>query len=185
MNSSKKQFTYKVIVVGDGAVGKTSLIKQYITHTFSRQYLATVGIQVYRKKYDLGEEIITAVIWDLAGQISYQKARKIFFMNANAIIYVYDITHRESFNDLDEWHKLVKRYAPAALSILCGNKSDLRMERIITTEEGLKKAREFGCNFFLETSAKTGIDVDDLFDMLLELLLIFKKKENHKEIVKS
>ena len=185
MNSSKNQLTYKVIVVGDGSVGKTSLIKQYVAHTFLRQYIATVGIQVYRKVYDLGEQVITAVIWDLAGQIGYQKAQKIFFINANAIIYVYDITNRESFNNLNEWHKLVKKYAPNALSIMCGNKSDLRLERIITTEEGLKKARNFGCRFFLETSAKNGTGVDDLFDMLLELLLTFRNKERQKELVKS
>jgi len=183
MITSKRQLTYKVVVVGDGAVGKTSLVKQYVTRVFSKQYLATVGIQVYRKMYDLGEETITAVIWDLAGQIGYQKVQKIFFLDANAVIYVYDITRHESFDGLDGWHKLVKKYAPNALSIMCGNKSDLKLEREVSSEEGLEKARNFGCHFFLETSAKTSIGVDDLFDMLLELLLIFKNKEGKEEEV--
>jgi len=170
--ANQKRTTYKIVMLGDGAVGKTSLIKQYITHTFSENYLATIGIQMSVKEYRIQNETIKVMFWDIAGQQAFSRVHPLYFQGADAAILVYDITRRTTFENVDFWYKRLMTYAPNAILILCGNKIDLANKRVVTRLEGQYKAKDFKMRYFVETSAKTGEGVDELFEILFELVQI-------------
>ena len=169
----------KVCLLGNGYVGKTSIKRRYLGMRFKETYMATIGADFTLKEQDYKDVIIKYLIWDLAGQIKYQNIRGSYFMGAKGLLLVYDVTNFLSFEELGSWmtefHKTVKEKTPI---ILVGNKIDLREAGIvpaITTEQGEKKAKELRETFdtyvhFVETSAKTGVNVDLAFDNLSEVL---------------
>ncbi|MGQ4832923.1 MAG: Rab family GTPase [Candidatus Asgardarchaeia archaeon] len=173
---SEKLLVYKVVMAGDAAVGKTSLIKRHVTHTFNKEYLTTVGIQVSVKEYPFEDYTVKAMIWDIAGQQTCDKVHSLYFKDSDAGIFVYDITRPKPFQNIKMWYKKLQKNAPGAIAILCGNKKDLEWKRKVTFEEGQRLAKQINAKFFIETSALTGEGVDDLFEMLLEVLLLKKEK---------
>lgn len=159
-------------MLGDGAVGKTSLISQYITHTFSEDYLATIGIQMSVKEYNVDGTLIKVMIWDIAGQQAFSRVHPLYFQGVDAAIIVYDITRRQTFEHVDFWYNRLLTYSPSAIIVLCGNKIDMEPRRVVSTFEGENKARDLKMRYFVETSAKTGKGVDELFEILFELVQI-------------
>ncbi|MEQ9715455.1 MAG: Rab family GTPase [Candidatus Asgardarchaeia archaeon] len=173
---SEKLLVYKVVMAGDAAVGKTSLIKRHVDHTFTKEYLTTVGIQVSVKEYRVEDFLVKAMIWDIAGQQTFDKVHSLYFKDSDAGIFVYDITRRDTFRNIKLWYKKLQTNSPGALAILCANKKDLEWKREVGFDEGQRLAKQIKAKFFIETSALTGEGVDDLFEMLLEVLLLEKER---------
>ena len=160
-----------MVVLGDGGVGKTSLIRRFIDKTFKTDYKSTIGVSHLVKKYNLSETIsVTLNIWDLAGQDMFRSVRKMYFQGAEAAAIVYDVSRPETFEHMNVWMKEIEelRNKPNFVSILIGNKIDL--ERKVSSEDGSAKAKEYGVTF-IETSAKAGDNVDKAFGALCYLLI--------------
>ena len=169
--SKTQRFNYKMVVLGDGAVGKTSLIRRFIDKTFKTDYKSTIGVSHLVKKYNLSDSItVTLNLWDLAGQEMFRSVRKMYFQGAEAAAIVYDVTRPETFEHLDDWMKEIEelRSNPNFVSILIGNKIDL--ERKVSSEDGEAKAKKYNITF-IETSAKEGANVDKAFGALCYLLI--------------
>lgn len=173
----RTEMRYKLIVLGNAGVGKTSIINQFVTKKFYNDYRPTLGISITSQVYNIQgfeESKINFMIWDLAGQKFFQRVRKHYYLNAHAAFIMYDTTDRESFNAVDFWYNDVRSELPAVPFVILGNKIDLTEKRQVSTAEGRAKAQQLHCAF-LETSAKTGENVMDAFN-ILGIGLFFKSK---------
>jgi small GTP-binding protein len=168
------EYAFKLILGGDGAVGKTSLVHRFVEDTFAKDYKSTIGTSIMKKECNFKEleSAVRFVIWDLAGQSQFQRVRKSYLANAEAGILVYDVTNRKSFENLKNWHNEIKKVSPNISLILVGNKIDLEENREVESQEGNILADNLGLSY-IETSAKTGENINDAFKMLG--LLMIKK----------
>ena len=157
---------YKVVLIGEANVGKTSIIAQFINNIFDEDYLASVSCQFSRKTISFEDnKSITFDIWDTAGQEKYRSLAKIFYKDAKAVILVYDITNKKSFEEMmSYWYKEVLDtnknnmvYAVAA------NKSDLYEQQKVSDEEGEQFAKSINA-IFMSTSAKNDSGIQVLFE---------------------
>nr|XP_055032911.1 ras-related protein Rab-37 isoform X4 [Misgurnus anguillicaudatus] len=159
-----QDLTHKTILVGDSGVGKTSLLVQFDQGKFiPGSFSATVGIGFTNKVLTVDELKVRLQIWDTAGQERFRSVTHAYYRDAQALLLLYDITSRSSFDNTRAWLTEIHEYAQDDVVImLIGNKTDMSNTRVIRREDGEKLAREFGV-IFLETSAKTGLNVDQAF----------------------
>ena len=177
-----KKIKVKLILVGNGKVGKTSLITQYLDKAFTGDYIMTVGKEKTIKNINIEEKEVSLEICDTAGQPDYRAVNKIFMKNTDIALIVYDMTNRETFQELTGWIKNVKEINQSSdiiLSIIA-NKSDLYEKRNISEEEGKKFAAD-NHSFFFETSAFDYDSINKVFNDLTEEYLI--KKSNKKNTI--
>ena len=154
---------YKIMVLGESKVGKTSLIKRYTKDQFGGVYLTTVGMDFQDKIIEIEDKKVRLQVWDTAGQERFRNVTKSYFQSSHGLLVVYDITDRESFEKINFWMENIKNNAPEnAKKILVGNKCDLANERQVSYEEGEKKASNYNIKFF-ESSAKEGTNVKEFF----------------------
>ena len=164
----KQQFTWKIVVLGDGNVGKTSLVTYYTKRTFKEFYQPTIGAQFSIKELELDQNTaVKLFLWDVAGQAKFAAIRKMFYEKASAALFVFDITSRQSFDSIETWQKdLINALGEDFPSALVANKMDLVANREVSSEEAFEKAADLGMLYY-EISAKTGDGVDDAFQNLL------------------
>ena len=154
---------YKIMVLGESKVGKTSLIKRYTKDQFGGVYLTTVGMDFQDKIIEIEDKKVRLQVWDTAGQERFRNVTKSYFQSSQGLLVVYDITDNESFQKINFWMENIKNNAPENVKlILVGNKCDLANERKVTIEDGENKARYYNIKFF-ESSAKDGTNVNELF----------------------
>jgi small GTP-binding protein len=161
---------FKLVALGDGAVGKTSCIRRYTEDSFSERYIATIGTTFALKTLDVDlptGSTITArvVLWDLAGQPTYNELRRRYMAGASMAIIVYDVTRPQTFLDIGEWYTRLITVCPNAVVAVVANKID-RPDRLVPPEAG-KMVQEWLDVFHYQTSAKTGENVSSLFTDLV------------------
>ncbi|MFX0132792.1 MAG: Rab family GTPase [Candidatus Hodarchaeota archaeon] len=162
-----KKFFYKIIIVGNEGVGKTSIIQKFSKDRFESKYKPTLGLDLvkYSYSYDLNTNLAFTA-WDISGKKSFKTLRKSYYPNTEAFLIIYDITQLESFQEVEEWMNEIRQYGKKdSIFILVGNKIDLENDRIINLEDGKDKASKYKFEFF-ETSAKTGQNISELFNFL-------------------
>ncbi|MHA1149273.1 MAG: GTP-binding protein [Promethearchaeota archaeon] len=159
------EYAYKLILGGDGGVGKTSMVHRFVEDSFQNDYKSTIGTSIMKKECEFEglKSKVRFVIWDLAGQAQFKRVRQSYLAKAEAGILVYDVTRKETFNNIRNWHKEIIEATPSISLILVGNKIDL--EREVQSSEGEALAAELGLSY-IETSAKTGENINDAFRML-------------------
>jgi len=169
--SNKTELILKLAVLGNSAVGKTSLIDQYIHHKFDQDYHPSLGVNIVIKEIDVDEKNthVKMILWDIAGQEKYDLSRKMFFQGCTGALFVYDVTRSETFNDIKfKWLKDLKEYGNKnAAYLLIGNKNDLTEQKSVSTQEGEKLASNMKATEFIETSAKRGDNVEKAFRNLV------------------
>lgn len=157
-----KKYVFKLVVLGDEKVGKTSLIYRYTEKRFLGDYKPTIGIDFSAKIVEIGKYNVDLIIWDLGGQEKYRILRKHYLEGARGCVMVFDLTNRQTFEHLDGWYSDLQQNCGSVPCILVGNKADLSQMRQVSSEEGKKKAEKLGL-MYLESSAKDGTEVDDVF----------------------
>jgi len=175
VNIKSGEYAFKLILGGDGAVGKTSMVHRYVENEFATDYKSTIGTSIMKKECTFQEldSTVRFIIWDLAGQAQFKRVRQSYLTNAEAGILVYDVTNRSSFENIDKnWYREIKKASPDIALILVGNKIDLESKRVVSRDEGEELAQNLTLTY-VETSAKTGENIDDAFKMLA--LQIIKK----------
>ena len=180
MASSKPELKFKILIIGDSAVGKTSMLLKYVDNFFPETHMATIGVEYKTKNIETTKYKVILHLWDTAGQERFKSITKSFCNNANGIVFVYDITSKSSFDGVKNWIKDAEPYGKFE-SIICGNKIDLEKKRevkIDTLKEfGLKKKIDV-----FETSAKTGVKINEAFEKLVDLII---KSKSHDELIKE
>ena len=165
--SSPNIENYKIAIIGNQHVGKTTILSRYKYETTDDSYAPTVGIDFLTKNVFLEDKTIRLIMWDTAGQERFKSLIPSYLKNANCVILTYDITERSSFNALGKWLSDVKdNVVEGTFIILCGNKIDLNNKRVITKEEGEKFAKDNNIAF-AETSASTGQGINEMFNTIL------------------
>ncbi len=179
----RKRIQRKICLLGDGAVGKTSLIRKYVMDKFDDKYLPTIGTKVSRKEIVIPfqkEKIVvdlTIIIWDIVGQKAYQKLRRMYYQGANGALVVCDITRRDTLESIREWTKSLFQVSKPVPVLLLANKSDLIHKAEFKPPDLEAIAAEFRSPYFY-TSAKSGANVNRAFHRLGELMVypIIRKK---------
>jgi small GTP-binding protein len=173
--SVRKALIYKICVIGDGGVGKTSLVLRYTESKFNEQYIMTIGSNFAIKKVDLPEFPNLEVrlqLWDLAGQKHFSFVRPPFYRGAAGLIYVFDVTRRSSFVNLPSWKEEAEKVIGVKPSVILGNKIDLATDfREVGSGEGQALCDEYNASAYLETSAKTGVNYVEAFKKLVLTIL--------------
>ena len=174
----QKEYVFKIVVLGESAVGKTSLINMYVEQTFERDYKPTLGANIIRKDVDIDNLKVRLILWDLAGQEKYNVIRSMYFQGCSGAMLTYDVTRPQTFEAItSKWLKDFQNYVKKkAAYILIGNKTDLEDQRIISTDEGKKMAENIEASDFVETSALKGENVEKAFVNLVRQ--IFKNYED-------
>jgi len=161
----------KIMIIGESLVGKTSLITRYTNNSFSGDYLTTVGIDFQTKFLNINDKTIKVELWDTAGQERFRNIAKNYFQSSDGFLIVYDITSKTSFEKLSFWNEQVNLNAPEKTKyIIIGNKKDLEEKREVKTEEGENFAKNNKVKFY-ETSAKDGINVNEVFESLAKEII--------------
>ena len=182
----KEDLKIKLVVIGDSGVGKTNLIKRFITNTFNDKTRSTVGVEFISKTYKINGKIFKIEIWDTAGQERYKSITAVYYKGAKGALVVYDTTSKDSFDNIDKWMGEVKEKTTNDLKLMIiGNKIDLKEDREVTTEQAMEKAKSFGIPL-METSALDATNVKEaFFDLLREIYKEFKKNTNNNDDLKE
>ena len=161
-------YLLKYIIIGDVNVGKTNLLLRYAHGQFRSDYNVTVGVEFGAKNEIIGDNIYRIQVYDTAGAENFRSVTRTYYKSCVCAIIVYDITNRESFNNVNVWVEDCKNETAKTIQIvLVGNKTDLEDKRQVDTEEGEQLAEKYGILFY-ETSAKTGDNVNEILHMSAE-----------------
>lgn len=171
---------YKVVLVGDGNVGKTSLVRRFCEGKFEESRILTIGVDFQIKTVTLGERELRLSIWDVAGQQRFRTFRDQFYGGTLAAALVYDVTSPSSFLNLARWRDEVLAAAPGVPMVLIGNKTDLGV--VVPASEAAGWAKGHGGMPMLQTSALTGENIEELFKGLA--YVAYKHHEKLKDLEK-
>ena len=161
-------YLLKYVIIGDSGVGKSNILLQYINGKFNEDFKATVGVEFGAKNIEINGRIYRIQIWDTAGQENFRSIARAYYKNSICACIVYDITSRNSFNSVQSWIDDCTKQTPRnILLLLIGNKNDLNDKREVQYEEGEEFAKKKNM-IFLETSAKTGNNIDKIFEKIVK-----------------
>lgn len=159
----------KICLLGDYAVGKTSLVRRFVYNLFEDKYLSTIGVKVSRKVVAVprSDEVaeLVLMLWDLAGSEEFDSVRASYLRGAAGALVICDITQRSTLATVSSYIAQIQAVNPRAAIVLAGNKQDLVDQRAVTEEEVAKVAAELAAGYF-PTSAKTGLGVEEAFRQL-------------------
>ena len=174
MSNSGKKLRFKITVIGDGRVGKTSLIKKFTRGTFETDYVETIGAQFSKFDKEIDEDHVRLLFWDIAGQRDLDFLRPSFYRESDAAIIVYSLEEnnlgRNSFKHIQNWHEDIKRFCGNIPIMLFANKIDLiDMDNLDHSEIREIVNEHYFLGYYI-TSAKTGQGVHEAFDAIIEKL---------------
>ena len=169
------EYVFKIIVIGDPAVGKTSLINRFIQDKFTADYKETIGTNILRKSVEIKDNKINLTLWDIAGQERWTDMRQVYYKGAAAAMVVYDVTRKITFQHVENyWFPDLKNFLEVKKIplILIANKNDLAKDLIrVDKIQGEDLASQIGALKFIEASARTGRNVDQAFTYMAKTLL--------------
>ena len=162
METTKEIEQFKILIIGDSDVGKTSLLSKYLKNEkVISENLPTIGVECQSKEITIDNKTYIIQFWDTAGQERFKSIVKSFYRGAHGIIYVCDVMNKESYNRLNDWFHNVNEVTSQCQGIIIGNKIDIE-GRIVSHEDLINISQQIHCDFF-ETSAITGINVNEAF----------------------
>ncbi|KAL0756082.1 hypothetical protein Bca101_093750 [Brassica carinata] len=181
-----KNLRVKLVLLGDSGVGKSCIVLQFVRGQFDATSKVTVGASFLSQTITLQDSTtVKFEIWDTAGQERYSALAPLYYRGAGVAVIVYDITSPESFKKAQYWVKeLQKHGSPDIVMALVGNKADLHEKREVPSEDGMELAEKNGM-FFIETSAKTADNINELFELLVKIHRVVRKLRNWKEATSS
>ncbi|XP_034023637.1 ras-related protein Rab-38 [Thalassophryne amazonica] len=170
-NNHRKERLYKILVIGDLGVGKTSIIKRYVHHNFSHNYRATIGVDFALKVLHYGQETVRLQLWDIAGQERFGNMTRVYYREAMGAFIVFDVTRPASFDAVTKWKEDLDSKVKLA-TVLLANKCD--QGRDFLTNNGIKMdqfCQEHGFVGWYETSAKENINIDEAANCLVKHII--------------
>ncbi|RMG37131.1 MAG: GTP-binding protein [Methanobacteriota archaeon] len=187
MSVSSANYMAKIVLLGDGAVGKTSLRRMYLGKGFNQSHLMTIGADFATTNIQIGDEVLNTQIWDIAGQQNFKMIRQRFLVGSHGAMIVYDVTRPSSFHNLSSWlNELWTTNRRTDIPLLfIGNKTDLVNQRKVSKKEAEKFVNEVRLHprlrgvpiLYIETSAKMGENVVEAFQLLgKEIVSKFKAR---------
>ena len=179
-------FNFKIVLIGNVSVGKSSIIRRFVHNDFNNSYLCTVGTELFRKTLLIGDnKNVNLLIWDTCGQERFRAVTRQYFRDTHAILLVFDLTNKKSFNNLNSWYEEALNYIndDKCLFFLLGNKWD-ETEKIVVESDEIKNfmRKKQKLKKYFEVSAFNGHNIDLAFDKISRHLIM---KYSGDEIVKN
>jgi len=169
---------FKLLIIGDSGVGKSSLLVRFADNHFSGNYITTIGVDFKIRTIEIQGERVKLQIWDTAGQERFRTITSTYYRGTHGVIVVYDVTSGESFANVKRWLHEIDQNCDVVNRILVGNKNDDPDRKVVLTEDARRFADQMGIELF-ETSAKDNINVEEMFRAVTKLVL--KSKKDQKE----
>lgn len=166
---------YKIVIFGDGGVGKTSLIHRYLTGAFSDKIKVTIGVDFRIKKVSVNEKAIKLQIWDFAGEKRFRQLLPNYVRGSSAGLFMYDTTRYMSLENVEEWLDVIRQASTKGdiwfPILMIGGKSDLKDQKSVDLDEAKRFASEHSMVDVIECSAKTGDNVEFVFESVARLIM--------------
>ena len=181
MNSSQSDVIFKICIFGDGGVGKSTLVKRYLSGLFDESTSMTIGLDCYSKKLEFKDITVSLQIWDFAGEKRFRFLLPSYVSGASGGIFMYDITRTTSLNNFTDWLNVfrngfnVKNHETKLPIMMVGGKLDLSEKRSIPRKFAEEIVENENLFSYIECSAKTGENVEDIFQEIAKYLLILAK----------
>lgn len=173
--SNDYDYLFKILLIGDSGVGKSCVLLRFADDVFSDSHISTIGVDFKIRTIELYNKVIKLQIWDTAGQERFRTITSSYYRGAHAMMIVYDVSDMESFHNVKKWIIECDRYGQEnVIKVLIGNKADTQ-RRVVSYEMGKEFADTMGMQF-VETSAKSGLNVEKAFMTVAELLHDAMKK---------
>jgi len=169
---------FKLLIIGDSGVGKSSLLVRFADNHFSGNYITTIGVDFKIRTIEINGERVKLQIWDTAGQERFRTITSTYYRGTHGVIVVYDVSSGESFANVKRWLHEIDANCDVVNRILVGNKNDDPDRKVLLTEDARRFADQMGIQLF-ETSAKDNINVEEMFRSITTLVL--KSKKDQKE----
>ncbi len=166
-----EQYRLKIIVAGEGGVGKTTLLHKYVSGIFLSETSMTIGVQFHVKYVHVGDINCALQLWDFGGQEQFRFLLPSYVRGARGALLMFDTTRISSLNALEEWTKICRTYDPHLPILLCGTKADLVERRSVSPDIAREYIAPLGLLDYLEVSAKTGQNVETLFEVLVKHII--------------
>lgn len=166
---------FKLLIIGDSGVGKSSLLIRFSDNTFSGSYITTIGVDFKIRTVVINGERVKLQIWDTAGQERFRTITNTYYRGTHGVIVVYDVTSGESFANVKRWLQEIESNCDVVNKVLVGNKNDDPGRKVVITEDAQRFANQMDIQLF-ETSAKDNINVEEMFLAITEQVLRHKKQ---------
>jgi small GTP-binding protein len=163
-------FTFKIMMLGDASVGKTSLTIRYISGFFLEDLKLTIGVDFYSKTTNFKGKKVKLQIWDFGGEERFRFLLSQYCKGANAAFFLYDITNSITIDHLPDWTQIIREHSGDIPIMLVGSKVDLEEFRAVPRNEGILAAKKYNLTSFVELSSKTGQNVEEAFNLMTESL---------------
>lgn len=186
-NEGQPELDIKVMLIGDQAVGKSSLMVRYTEDNFYVNMLGTAGLDFKKKIIKRGEKMIKVTVYDTAGHERFRKINKSYYRNVKGMILVYDITDRQTYDNFTEWMNSIlenEQKEKSTQILVLGNKVDMPEERKVMLEEGKNLASKYNA-LFTETSAKTGENVENAFNLIIDKIIQTEQNISDSKVKES
>merc|ERR1712154_605711 len=159
-------YLFKLLLIGDSGVGKSCLLLRFADDTYTDSYISTIGVDFKIRTLDLSGKVCKLQIWDTAGQERFRTITSSYYRGAHGIIVVYDVTDKESFNNVKHWMQEIDKYAADGVNkLLIGNKCDLSSKKVVSYDEAKELADSLSIQF-MEASAKNAHNVEPAFQAM-------------------
>lgn len=166
---------FKLLIIGDSGVGKSSLLLRFADNMFSGSYITTIGVDFKIRTVNIDGQRVKLQIWDTAGQERFRTITSTYYRGTHGVIVVYDVTNGESFANVKRWLHEIEQNCDVVNRVLVGNKNDEPDRKVVLTEDAQRFAETMGIQLF-ETSAKDNVNVEDMFLNVTRLVLRNKQE---------
>ncbi|XP_076340789.1 ras-related protein Rab-35-like isoform X1 [Tachypleus tridentatus] len=171
---------FKLLIIGDSGVGKSSLLLRFADNTFSGNYITTIGVDFKIRTIEVDGERVKLQIWDTAGQERFRTITSTYYRGTHGVIVVYDVTNGESFANVKRWLHEIDQNCDVVNRILVGNKNDDPERKVVLTEDAQRFADQMEIQLF-ETSAKENVNVEEMFSAITKMVLKTKKEQKERQ----
>uniref|UniRef100_A0A6M2DM91 Ras-related protein Rab-35 n=1 Tax=Xenopsylla cheopis TaxID=163159 RepID=A0A6M2DM91_XENCH len=171
---------FKLLIIGDSGVGKSSLLLRFADNTFSGSYITTIGVDFKIRTVEIDGQRVKLQIWDTAGQERFRTITSTYYRGTHGVIVVYDVTSGESFANVKRWLVEIDQNCEVVNRVLVGNKNDAPERKVVVTEDAQRFADQMGIQLF-ETSAKDNINVEEMFMNVTKQVLRYKQQTRERQ----
>lgn len=175
---------FKLLIIGDSGVGKSSLLLRFADNTFSGSYITTIGVDFKIRTVQVDGQRVKLQIWDTAGQERFRTITSTYYRGTHGVIVVYDVTSGDSFANVKRWLHEIEQNCDVVNKVLVGNKNDAPDRKVVLTEDALRFAEQMGIQLF-ETSAKDNINVEEMFMSVTRQVLRNKQEMRERQNVNA